>query len=225
MIGGERVLGLITARGGSKRLPGKNLARVSGKSLIAWTIEAANGSRFLDRVILSSDSDDIIAEALAYGCEVPFKRSASLAADDATSMDVVRNALLQCPGHDWVVLLQPTSPGRTAADIDGTIAVCVEKSAPAAVSVCLAQENPYWMYYLNPNHRLVPILSALDPTRFPRPPTTYLLNGAVYVANTEWLAHKGTFVTDETVAYEMPRARSIDIDLAEDLDAFRKTVE
>jgi len=224
MIGKEKVLGLITARGGSKRLPGKNLALVAGKPLIAWTIDEARQSKFIDRLVLSSDSVEIISTALSYGCEAPFKRADFLASDEASSIDVVMDALARCSGYDWIVLLQPTSPGRIAADIDAAISLCMETGAPAVVSVCLAQENPRWMYRLGVDRRLTAVVSLPESGPPPEGPV-HRLNGAVYVARTGWLAGKRSFISDETVAYEMPISRSVDIDFENDLEAFRKTVE
>jgi N-acylneuraminate cytidylyltransferase len=94
------VLALITARGGSKGLPRKNVLQVGGKPLIAWTIEAALNSRVISKVVLSSDDDEIIQAAKAWGCSVPFRRPAHLATDTATSIDVVLHAIDQVPGFD-----------------------------------------------------------------------------------------------------------------------------
>lgn len=158
MIEGKRVLGLITARGGSKGVPGKNIRPVGGRPLIAWTIQAGLASRYLDKLILSSDDESIMAVARDCGCEVPFKREARLAADDTPSVDVVLDAVERCPGYDMVVLLQPTSPLRTTEDIDAAIGRCVALEAPACVSVCEAEQSPYWMYTLQAGNRLSPLL-------------------------------------------------------------------
>ena len=221
MIDGKKVLGLITARGGSKGVPGKNIRPVGGKPLIAWTIEAGLASKYLDRLILSSDDDTIMKVARDHGCEVPFKREARLAADDAPSMDVVFDALERCPGYDWVVLLQPTSPLRRTQDIDTAIGRCMALGAPACVSVCVAEQSPYWMYRLQDGNRLSPVLPSLAATRRQDLPPVYILNGAVYVADTTWLVKSRNFVTSETVAYEMPIARSLDIDTEADLAKLR----
>ena len=118
MIGNRKVLAVIPARGGSKALPGKNILTINGRPLIDWSIAAARGSRFVDRVVLSSDDDAIMAAAAACGCEVPFRRPTDLATDAASTIDVVLHALDALPGYDVVMVLQPTSPLRTAGDID-----------------------------------------------------------------------------------------------------------
>ena len=224
MIEGRKVLGLITARGGSKDVPGKNIRLVGGKPLIAWTVEAGLASKYLDRLILSSDDEAIMAAARDHGCEVPFKREARLAADDTPSMDVVFDALKRCPGYDWVVLLQPTSPLRRSEDIDAAIGRCVALGAPACVSVCVAEQSPYWMYTLQDGVRLSPLLPSSHATRRQDLPTVYVLNGAVYAADTGWLVKSRDFVTSETVAYEMPIERSLDIDTEADLARLRTLV-
>jgi len=219
VIGDKKVIAVIPARGGSKGLPGKNIIPVRGKPLLAWTIEAAQRARYVDRLILSSDDPAIIDVARKFGCEVPFERDSRLAADDTPSIDVVLDALTHCPGYGWVVLLQPTSPLRTADDIDGALERCVALGAPACVSVCEAEQSPYWMYTVQGDNRLSPLLPS-SVTRRQDLPTVYVLNGAAYVADTLWLLGSRSFLTSETVAYEMPVERSLDIDTEADLSIF-----
>ena len=121
MIDGKTVLGVITARGGSKRFPGKNIAPFRGRPLLAWTVMTAQKSKYIDTLICSTDNEDIELVSLVHGCMV-LKRPAELATDTAKSEDVLRHALATYP-HDYVVLLQPTSPLRTTDDIDCCIAV------------------------------------------------------------------------------------------------------
>ena len=130
MIDGLSVLALVPARGGSKGLPGKNIRPAAGRPLLDYTVAAARSSACIDRVVLSSDDEAIMRVARASGCEVPFRRPAALATDEATSIDVVLHALDQLPPHDLVVLLQPTSPLRTAADIDGACRLLLQHDAP-----------------------------------------------------------------------------------------------
>lgn len=225
MIGGRAVLAVIPARGGSKGLPGKNIAPVGGRTLLAWTVDAARAACHVDRVILSSDDPAIMAAAETAGCEVPFRRPADLATDTATSIDVVLHALDMVSGYDVVVLLQPTSPLRTAEDIDGACARLAERGAPACVSVAPVEQSPYWMYTLASGDVLRPVLEP-PPGAHRRQdlPPVVALNGAVYVADVAWLRRARTFVTRETVAYPMPASRSLDIDTAADLEAFRAAV-
>jgi CMP-N,N'-diacetyllegionaminic acid synthase len=216
MIEGGKVLALIPARGGSKGVPRKNVRMVGGRPLIAWTIEAAKASRYIDRLILSSDDEEIMRVALEHGCEVPFRRSSELATDECGTMGVVIDALQRCLGYDWIVLLQPTSPLRTTADIDGAILQCVTQQASACVSVCLAEQSPYWMFFLE-NAHLRPVLEGPSATRRQDLPPVYVLNGAVYVAKVANLMQTRSFVPPGVVAYEMPSSRSLDIDTEQDL--------
>lgn len=219
MINGQMVLGVVTARGGSKGVPQKNIRQVEGKPLIGWTIQAAKGANYLDRVILSSDDDGIIEVAKSFGCEVPFKRAPQIAQDDTPSIDVILDALDRCGGFDWVMLLQPTSPLRTSADIDEAIQICVALGAPACVSVCKAEENPFWMFTLR-DSRVHPVINMSLFKRRQELPIVYVLNGAIYLARTSWLRQKRTFISEETVAFVMPAERSLDIDDESDLDIF-----
>ena len=195
----------------------KPLLKVGGKPLIAWTIEAAKASRYLDRLILSSDDEKIMDVAREYGCDVPYRREASLAADDTPSMAVILDALERCPGYDWLVLLQPTSPLRITQDIDAAIEYCAAMNAPVCVSVCEAEQSPYWMYTIEDGAHLHSVLPSTGATRRQDLPAIYALNGAVYVARSGWLIQERSFITAETVAYKMPNERSIDIDTESDL--------
>jgi CMP-N,N'-diacetyllegionaminic acid synthase len=219
------VLAVIPARGGSKGLPGKNIREVGGRPLLAWTIEAARSCACIDRVILSSDDPQIIDAARRHGCDVPFVRDPVLASDTAPTIAVVLDALERCPGHEWVVLLQPTSPLRTAADIDAAFALCLELCAPACVSVSPARESPYWMYELDDEHRLRPLLDAGGASRRQDLPVVHSLNGAIYIARVDWLHRQQSFVTPETVAYTMPVERALDIDTEHDLFEFKSRLE
>jgi len=217
MIDGARVLGLIPARGGSKGVPGKNIRHVGGKPLIAWTIEAAHSSKFLDRVVLSSDDPAIISVAQQHNCDVPFVRDPQLAEDSTPTISVVLDALNRCPDYEWIVLLQPTSPLRSGQDIDQAIEHCVALNAPSCASVCLAQESPYWMFTLDQDARLAALIPHQGITRRQDLPPVYSLNGAIYVFKSEWIKRERKFVTPETVAYEMPVERSLDVDTESDL--------
>lgn len=220
------MLALITARGGSKGLPRKNVLLAGGRPLIAWTIGAAVESEAVDHVVLSSDDDEIIEAARAWGCAVPFRRPAELASDTATSMDVVLHALDQVPGYEYVVLLQPTSPLRTAADIDAAFALLQSRSAPSCVSVCEAEQSPYWMFRLGAEEALAPLLPGeAGASRRQDLPPVYVLNGAIYIAQVDWLRRTRSFLGEGCIAYRMPLERSIDIDDAADFEAFRRTAE
>ncbi len=222
----KKVLGLITARGGSKGLPRKNVLPVGGRPLIAWTITAALQARCIDRLVLSTDDDEIMAVAQEWGCEVPFRRPNELASDTATSKDVVLHALQQLPGYDYVVLLQPTSPARTAADIDQAFDVLTRHQASSCVSVCEVEQSPYWMYTLDQQDKLKPVLPQDQPvTRRQDLPAVWVLNGAIYLVEVQQFLETQQIIHNKTVAYTMPKSRSIDIDTAEDLEQFGKQLQ
>jgi CMP-N,N'-diacetyllegionaminic acid synthase len=222
----NKVLALITARGGSKGLPRKNVLLAGGKPLLAWTVDAAISAECVDRVVLSSDDHEIMDAARSAGCDVPFCRPAHLASDVATSIDVVLHALNQLPGYEYVVLLQPTSPLRTAADIDAAFELMIESGAPSCVSVCDVDQSPYWMYKMAAGNKLERLLSEVDRvTRRQDLPPMYVLNGAIYIAHIDWLRANKSFVGVETVAYLMPKKRSLDIDTAQDFELFRSMIE
>ncbi len=217
MIDGKRVLALIPARGGSKGLPRKNVLPLAGHPLIAWSVGAARACASIDRVILSSDDPEIIAAAREAGCDVPFVRPSELAADDTPAMDVVRHAVAwaqaESETYDYLVLLQPTSPLRTAEDIEAGLRLCHESGASTVVSVVEASKSPYWMYHLDESARLSPVLPRrADAFRRQNLPPAYALNGAVYVARWSALSSLDSFVTEDTLAAVMPAERSIDID-------------
>lgn len=222
MSEGLRVLAIIPARGGSKGLPGKNILPLAGKPVIAWTIEAARQSRFVDRVIVSTDSLEIAAVAEQHGAEVPFLRPAELAGDQAKSFDVLLHAIdwqqqLDL-GYDLVICLQPTSPLRNGEDIDHAIELYRTRAADAVVSVCETDHHPWWSNILPENGNMADFLrpEALNSNR-QELPAFYRLNGAIYLASPDYLKANGSFYGDGTFAYEMPKRRSIDIDDAFDL--------
>ena len=210
MIGSRSVLGLIPARGGSKGIPDKNRVSLGGRPLLAWTIDAALASKTVDRVVVSTDDPRLGLLASAHGAEVPFLRPKRLARDDTPTMPVVLHALDQLEAADIVVLLQPTSPLRIAADIDA----CVETFADtgrAVVSVTAADPPPQHMFIAR-HGRLIPLMDTLPAGRRQDLPPVLALNGAVYVADAAFLRKHGSFLTRRSLPYEMPRERSIDID-------------
>lgn len=219
MIGRQTVVALVLARAGSKGVPGKNHRIVAGRSLLERAIDCGRSAETVDRVVLSSDDPDAIATALARGCDVPFVRPDSLATDTASSMAVVRHALASLNTlYDLVVLLQPTSPLRIAADVDGAVRQCVKAGAPTCASVTVSEKPPQWMFSVDHRNRLLPVLGVLDRAdRRQDLPASYVLNGAVFVAQTKWLTAGNDLVGEETVAYAMPKERSIDVDDEADL--------
>ncbi len=213
-----QILGLIPARGGSKGIPGKNIKLLAGKPLIAWTIETALASGRLDRLVVSTDSPAIAEIAQTFGAEAPFLRPAELAQDSTPGMDVIIHTL------DWladredyhpahIMLLQPTSPLRSAEDISEAIRLAQSKSAEIVLSVVPSHYHPFWARSIAPDGRLTNFLQPdkAFSTRQSLPPA-YALNGAIYLARADTLRKNRSFDTDGTYAYIMPPERSLDID-------------
>ncbi len=221
MIKGKTVLGLIPARGGSKRIPFKNLQKLGDSTLLEIAISQARDSHTIDEIVVSSDNNNILTVAKGAGVSV-LRRPDSLALDVTPGIAPVLHALAVYSGYDYIVLLQVTSPFRSAEDIDSSIELCVKCQAPACVSVCHPQHHPSWMYKVDTDRELKQLLSEVDvPSRSQDLSPCYVLNGAVYVAECESLAVNKSFLTERTVAYDMPSDRSLDIDTEYDLQLAR----
>jgi CMP-N,N'-diacetyllegionaminic acid synthase len=205
-------VGLIPARGGSKGIPRKNIKPLAGKPLIAWTIEAALRSQRLDRVVVSTEDEEIADVARRHGADVPFMRPAALAQDATPGVEPALHALSQIPECDALVLLQCTSPLRTSADVDESIALAERLDAPSVVSVTAPRDHPYWMFNLRERGRLEPLMDVPEVASRQDLPPVYAMNGAIYFARAAWLRSTKTFVTRESVGYVMPADRSVDLD-------------
>jgi len=227
MINGKAVIAVIPARGGSKGLPNKNILDLEGKPIIAYTIEAALKSRYVDRVIVSTDSPEIAGVARQFGAEVPFMRPAELATDTAHTPPVIEHAVsfLEAEGFspDFVLTLQPTSPLRKAGHIDQ----CVElmaKGYHSAVTVKPSEYPPYWMVTMEGNKAVPFVNDGTDYTLLERQELrkTYQINGAVYVTKRNILKQKGVIIDFKNCGVcEMEHKESLDIDTAEDWERIR----
>lgn len=204
---------LITARGGSRGLPRKNIRSFCGKPLIAWTIEAAIEADSFQEVIVSTDDDEIAECALGYGASVPFMRPKELSTDTATSIDVTLHALDFCKWADSVMLLQPTSPLRTAGDIKQLMTLAVNENCESVVSMTEVESHPWLAYHLNSNGVIQRFLPQ-EPvsTRRQDMPRLFCLNGAMYLSSVNSLTATKSFLNEQTKGFFMPRERSIDID-------------
>lgn len=218
MINNKKVIAIIPARGGSKRLPRKNVLPLAGKPLIVWSIEAALASNYIDKIIVSTDDAEIADISRTAGASVPFMRPSELASDTASSADVVMHALdyleSQEDYYDYIVLLQPTSPLRTSADIDAALELCIEKNANSIISVCETDHSPLWENTLPPDHSMVGFINEnISKLRSQDLPTYYRINGAIYICKTENLLKKRTFFINKNIfAYVMSKLNSVDID-------------
>lgn len=215
------MIAIIPARGGSKGLPGKNIKMLCGKPMIAYTIEAAKQSKFIDHIVVSTD-DPLIADiALEYGAEVPFLRPEFLASDTAQAVDNYIYTIDRL-SKEWnisieeFVVLQPTSPLRIAEDIDGAVKMFLEKKADSVISYTQEAHPVLWHKYINDNNEFVDIFDNTIANR-QNLRISYYPNGAVYVFRTKIIKER-KYYTEKSYGYIMPRKRSVDIDYQEDFD-------
>ena len=209
------MMGLITARGGSRGLPGKNILSFCGKPLIAYTIEAALQSGCFKTVMVSTDSREIADVCLKCGAEVPFLRPAHLAADDAKSRDVVLHALdfmEQKSPVESICLLQPTSPLRSAEDIRQAVSVFRRNSADSVISVTEYSHPIQWAVSVSEDGKISEP-SGLKPSRRQDQSVCYHPNGAIYIFNAEFIRRSEGYIGKNTYALIMPPERSVDIDI------------
>jgi len=230
-----RVLGIITARGGSKGIPGKNLKLLGGRPLIDYTIDAANDTP-LDRLILSTEDKKIADAARALGCDVPFMRPAELARDETPHLPVIQHAAKWLLDHqnykpDIVLTLQPTSPLRSAADIAAALRMLELSGADSVVSVTEVSAHAHPMRMLRVDDTGHAVLFATGQpvrkriNRRQDLPKAWVMNGAIYACRTEVLfAAEPSLYGDRVVAYPMPAERSISIDDLEDWAAAERAL-
>lgn len=213
----KKILALIPARGGSKGLKNKNILPLNNKPLITYTIEAALKSKYIDDVIISTDSKEIAKIAVEAGAKNPFMRPDYLATDTATTHDVVIYTLKELEEkynkkYDIVVLLQPTSPFRNTKDINNAIELFNEKKALSVISVKKAETPIEWYREVDENLFLTEFTSKAEYGGRQTFQKLYLPNGAIYVFDVKQLLDKGLFYNDKTYAYIMDKENSIDID-------------
>jgi len=210
-------LAIIPARGGSKRLPRKNILDLNGKPLIAWSIEAGLKSKYIDKVVVSSDDNEILEVSQKFGADV-IVRPPELASDTATTFDAIEHTIKSLKKYSYVVLLQATSPLRDSKHIDEAIELLEKKDADAVVSVCEMEHSPLWSNSLDKTLTMKGFLRyevlnkrSQDLEKY------YRLNGAIYICKMErLLEEKGFFLEDNIFAYVMDRESSVDIDEAID---------
>ena len=210
---GKTYLAIIPARGGSKRLPRKNLLDLNGKPLVAWSIEAGLNSKYIDNIVVTSDDADILNIAEDYGV-LSINRPIELSSDTATTFDAVEHAIKNIKYYDYIVLLQPTSPLRTEWHIDKAIEFLIHKEADAVVSVCEMDHSPLWSSTLDDTLSMTEFLSkSVKNKRSQDLDSYYRINGAIYICDTKkLLKEKGFFIETGIYAFKMDRETSIDID-------------
>lgn len=221
MLNNKTFLAIIPARGGSKRLPRKNVLDLCGKPLIAYSIETGLKSKYINEVVVTSDDDEILAISEKFGSET-IKRPDELASDTSTTFDAIKHAIDNLEKYDYIVLLQPTSPLRDEKHIDEAIELLMKKEADAVVSVCEMEHSPMWSNTLDDSLSMKNFLTdEILNKRSQDLEKYYRLNGAIYICKTEKLLKaKSFFLKKNIFAYRMDRESSVDID--EEID-FRIT--
>jgi CMP-N,N'-diacetyllegionaminic acid synthase len=217
----QNILCIILARGGSKRLPGKNIKSFHGKPLISYAITAAKECAYIDTTMVSTDDEAIASVAREYGAEVPFMRPAELSSDTATSLSAMQHAVRfyedQGVHFDLIVLIQPTVPGVLSTDITGLIEKVVEKGSNSGITVSEITDPPAWMYRMSDTGELSSYLPPASDTRSQDLEKLHRVNGAVYVTKRHTLMEQDVIVDKESVVgVLMPRERSVDIDTKTD---------
>jgi CMP-N,N'-diacetyllegionaminic acid synthase len=215
----EKVLGIVTARGGSKGIPRKNLALLLGKPLLQYTAEAALAASTLSDIILSTDDEEIAEVGRRCGLEVPFIRPKQLAADDTPTLPVLQHAVtfLEDRGrkYDSVCVLQPTSPLRRPEHIDGCVNLLFTSEAEAVMTVLPVphQYNPHWVYFSDQSGALRISTGDNEPiARRQELPTAFHREGSVYVVRRDVLMKRNSLYGDKLLGYPMDENDSINID-------------
>lgn len=219
----EKVLGLIPAKGGSTRLAKKNIRSLAGRSLLAWTAEAARASGVIDRLIVSTEDEEVAAAARDLELDVPFLRPLELARDPAGVVQVALHALemLEAAGqtYDTLVTLLPTCPLRSAEDIRGAYDLFVERQRPFVLSVSEFEHTPFAALGPTEDGRLEPYSPEYFGRKSQEMPKAYRPNGAVHVLDVKAFREAKSDLAQPLVGYVMPRERSFDIDTEDDLRA------
>ena len=209
-------LAIIPARG-SKRLPRKNVLDLCGKPLIAWSIEAGLKSKYIDKLVVTSDDEEILDISKKFGANI-IKRPDELSSDTATTFDAIKHTIDNVEKYDYIVLLQATSPLRNENHLDEALELLDQKNANAVVSVCEMEHSPLWSNTLDESYSMNNFLrEEVLNKRSQDLEKYYRLNGAIYICKTEsLLEEKSFFLRDNIFAFIMDRKSSIDID--EDID-------
>ena len=221
---GMQILGIVTARGGSKAIPHKNIAPVSGKPLLAYTAEAARAAKRLARTVLSTDDEEIAAVGRACGLETPFLRPPELARDDTPTIPVLQDVVkrLEAMGerYDAIFLLQPTNPLRLASDIDGAIALLEETGADSIISFSdVGERHPARMKWIDGEGRVIdpPFMESMEGLPRQQLEKMYLRDGSVYLTRRDVLMERHSLKGADCRAWIIPEERARNIDSHFDL--------
>jgi len=218
MYKGKKILAIIPARGGSKGLPGKNIKELCGKPLIAWSIEHAQKSKYVDELFISTDSQEIADVAEHFGAPCPELRPAELARDTAPSSEFIVYTLEKMKkegkSFDYFILLEPTSPLRDVEDVDKSIEMLVDNPvAESVMGVVRAEDsNPAFMVKIGEGGLMIPFMGKAETLRRQDIPDAYYFEGTVYLSKCDAYMEKKAFYHDKTLPYVVPKWKSFEID-------------
>ncbi len=225
MYKGKRFLAVIPARGGSKGIPRKNIKNINGRPLLQYTVDEAKNAKLLDRIIVSTDDEEIAKVAVQCGAEVPSLRPRELAGDGSKTIDVLMHVLREMENmsdkYDYLVLLQPTQPLRKGWHIDEAIEKIVDKNEESLVSVSMVKESPVLIRTINEDGSLKNLLNINSTIRRQDFPKYYKVNGAIYINRINNNLNKNTSLNDNKIAYIMERDYDLDIDEEIDIEVFK----
>ncbi len=207
---------LIPARGGSKGIPRKNIKPFNSKPLIYWSIKIALESNKVDRVIVSTEDEEIADIARSFSAEVPFMRPKKYAMDNSSGLEPIMHALEKIPNINDLLILQPTSPLRRLEDIDGIFNQRSKFGADSAVSLTLSKKPCDLFFQLNNNMKVISSTDNLSIKPRQAYQKKFCLNGSLYLSTKKSILKNKSLVTSDTVGYIMPEEYSIDIDTSFD---------
>lgn len=217
----KKFIAIIPAREGSKGIKDKNIIDLNGKPLIAYSIESALNSKYIDTVVVSTDGEKIAKIAQIYGAKVPFMRPKSLASDESKTIDVVIHCLDEMKKlgyeYDYMVLLQPTQPLRQVFHIDESIELILERKEEQLVSVSEVKEHPILIRTIDENGYGKSLLNINSTKRRQEYSKYYKVNGAIYINKIDENLNSNTSLNDNKLIYEMEKKYDVDIDEMLDL--------
>lgn len=217
----KKILAIVPARAGSKGIKDKNIIGLNGKPLIAYSIEAGLKSKYINKVLVSTDGEDIAKLAKEYGAEVPFLRPKHLSSDTAKTIDCVIHCIQELKNkgekYDYIVLLQPTQPLRQAWHIDESIELIIKKDEDTLVSVSKVKEHPILVRTLDESGHAINLLEGSSTKRRQEFPNFYKVNGAIYINKINENLNNETSLNDNKLVYIMDEKYDVDIDETIDL--------
>lgn len=225
MYKGKKIIAIIPARGGSKGIPQKNITKINDKPLIAFTIDAAMESQFIDRVFVTTDSDEIKNVVQDLNVDVPFLRPDYLATDTSKTIDSILYTLDELGKmndlYDYVITLQPTQPLRKTKHIDDSIRLIIDNDWQSLASITELDVNPVLIRKFKDNNLLINLVNTKSNVRRQDFVKHYKINGSIYINKIDNLLNKNTSLNDNKHGYLMDAEYDLDIDTPKDLEKFK----